>query len=300
MQFCFGVCVYRCQWFIDFCGIPNICSSESKGCERTNNGAISCPGGSLNHCLANPKLCEDTKGYCIELSESNHEWIVGGETVGNGFACFKKEIYDNMAVSAPYCDFDQTDHILVGKESRRPGNNLDYCCYRHLICVRRKEKLGGYFFKKRPCYCNFELKKCLQKLQSNARVGLYAQEMLSVINHVKECSMDDSGLCDPFKPVECNKGDLIDPSIATCKVNCKSGPLLPIELRSCRIRKCVPPNNRPNVRIIDVTDHRESSRCDPVKGLPLECGLHHTRCVCDGNPTVPYFTDGCRCQFWPD
>ena len=98
-------------------------------------------------------------------------------------------------------------------------------------------------------------------------------------NHNKVCSMDDSGKCNPKIPSSCEKGDLIDKEIAHCKVNCKSGPLLPIELRSCRIRKCIPPNNLKQSRIIDVPYYKESSRCDAMKGLPVECGLEQTRCV---------------------
>ena len=84
--------------------------------------------------------------------------------------------------------------------------------------------------------------------------------------------MNDTGKCNPIKPVHCIKGDLICPSIAHCKINCKSGPSLPIEKRSCKIRQCTLPHNSLRVRVIDPPQHHESSLCDPVKGLPLECG----------------------------
>ena len=181
----------------------------------------------------------------------------------------------------------------------KPVNALDYCCYNHLICRRKNAVYGGYLFQSRPCYCHVEFRKCLIKQKSYRNMKNFADALTPIVESIKICSMEDSGPCDPRKPATCQKGDLISASIAHCRVNCKTGPLLPIEIRSCRIRQCVPHRHIATQRIIDVPHHRESSRCDAVKGLPVTCGFKNTRCVCDGKPDATYFTDRCRCQYWP-
>lgn len=263
-------------------------------------GAVTCAGGSINQCVANPTLCESDDAFCVELEDKDSSWKSGEEVVGDGFSCIKKKVFKQLQILAPFCNFNRTDHVLTGKSFRRPGNNLDYCCYQHLVCVRRKDMIGGYLFKNRPCYCNLEFLKCLKKERKNVKLVTYADSLIQVIRHIRVCSIDDTGKCNPKNPLTCEKGDLISPSLAHCKVNCKTGPLLPIEKRACRIRKCTPPNNLKYSRVIDVPYYKESSRCDAVQGLEVTCGMEHTRCVCDGLPTDRKFTDRCRCQYWPE
>ena len=126
--------------------------------------------------------------------------------------------------------------------------------------------------------------------------------LLKVLDKVSHCEMDDGQRCDPTRPWTCRKGDLIRPNLAHCKIDCSTGPLLPIYLRACAIRQCKAPFQERTVnRVVDVPRNEESSLCRPVKGLPVECGAlgTDTRCVCDGKPTGSDFTDHCRCQFWP-
>lgn len=293
-------CYYRCQWFVDYCEIENVCSSSTKRCIASPQ--VQCVGGSINQCLIEPTLCQSTEGYCVELDDHNVLWSKGNAEIGMGFSCLKKTTYKQLVKQAPYCDFDKTDHIVLPSDTGfvKPGTFLDYCCYSHLVCEKEGHPLGGYLFKERPCYCNTLFRKCLLDLKNDFSLWKIAEAMTFVIEDVKLCSLDDTGKCNPLKPQTCNKGDLIAPSIAQCKVNCRSGPLLDIEKRSCKIRKCIPPNNLPNNRVIDVPFYKESSRCDPVPGLFVLCGMEQTRCVCDGKPTSRYFTDGCRCQYWPE
>ena len=126
---------------------------------------------------------------------------------------------------------------------------------------------------------------------------------MKVLDKVSHCDMDDGKRCDPTRPRTCRKGDLIKPSLAHCKIDCSTGPLLPIYLRACAIRQCkIPYQERTATRIVDIPRNEDSSLCGPVKGLPVECGARgtDTRCVCDGKPAKSGFTDKCRCQFWPD
>ena len=295
-----GLTYLRCQWFVDYCGIPNICSPSTAKCQVTDK--LRCAGGSLNQCLVEPTLCQSKNSYCVELDDEDSSWSKGSAEVGNGFSCINKPVFHRLIKQAPYCNFNKTDHVVFPSRRgfRKPGTYLDYCCYSHLVCTKEGGQAGGYLFKNRPCYCNLLFRKCLLSLKNDFGLWKSAKSLVPIINDVKICSIDDSGKCFPLKPETCNKGDLIAPSIAHCKVNCKTGPLLSIELRSCKIRKCIPPNNLATNRVIDVPFYRESSRCEPVSGLLVDCGMKHTRCVCDGKPTTRQFTDGCRCQYWPE
>jgi len=284
---------------VDYCSIPNICSKGTTRCLATTH--LKCHGGSVNQCIANPTLCLDQASYCVEMDDTEEVvWKNKLEKIGEGFACIKKTTFDKFSNNAPFCNFNKTNHVVLpGKGFVKPGSNLDYCCYRYLICVSKGDNLGGYLFKERPCYCTAGMRKCLKDLETDYSLWEDARELLAVVDEVKICTFDDSGRCNPLTPVLCQKGDLISKVTAHCKVNCATGPLLPIEKRSCLLRKCIPPNNRYDWRVIDVTNYRESSRCEPVKNLPLDCGMKHTRCVCDGMPDDKK-SDGCRCQFWPE
>jgi len=289
----------RCEWFVDMCDIIDMCSAETSQCV-TSNSYVQCKGGSVNQCHGNPRLCEEYNSYCVELDDRDTKWQLKNEIEGEGYACISKDSFDNMIGVAKYCNFNVTDHKVTGGGVRRPEKGLETCCYQHLVCANNNKGLGGYLFRERPCYCNTEFKKCLMKQQDNVQYRSIANNIITILDFIKYCQMDDSGKCDPLKPGSCTKGDLIDPSIAHCRINCKTGPLLPIQLRACRTRQCTPIHALPHKRNIDITHFTESSRCDAVPKLPVSCGEHHTRCACDSQPTVDYFTDKCRCQYWPN
>ena len=240
----------------------------------------------------------DKDSYCVELEDRGLRWTQGKEVEGEGFACINKALFKGVKELAPYCDFNNTDIPVSGSSAKRPKKGIDTCCYQYLVCVKRGDKVGGYLFKMRPCYCRELFKKCLIEEKGDRKFRPFANALIEIVDSIKECTMTD-GKCNPLQPQTCQKGDLIDPSLAHCKVNCKTGPLLPIQFRSCRIRKCKPMNDMDGKRVIDITYHKESSRCDSVPNLLISCGLHHTRCVCDGEPTIMSFTDRCRCQYWP-
>ena len=284
----------RCQWFADYCSVSDICTGKDSKCS-TIDQVLSCGGGSISHCIVNPTLCAaDEK--CVELEDKGMEWKRGEERVGEGFSCINKNTADDLP-ETPFCNFQREFKNMKLK----PLNGVDKCCYHHLLCATQQNSIG-YLFGNKPCYCNVDFRHCLSKQTShtNKKLRGIAKALVKIVDEIKICTMDDSGKCDPRKSESCSKGDLIDPSIAHCKVNCATGPLLPIELRSCRIRQCHPKNSKGRRgRIVDVTLHQESSRCDAVKDTPVQCGFEHTRCVCDGQPTTPFFTDRCRCQYWP-
>jgi len=300
----------RCQWFVDYCSIPNVCVGPGAQCTTINQGSqrVTCQGGTINHCVVNPKLCK-SKEYCVELEDKDMTWERDEEKEGEGFACIAKDVAA-MLPEAPFCNF----RGIRANMRTAPFDGVDKCCYHHLNCGLQDRTVdqvasgsSDYLFGNRPCYCNVEFRNCLMKVaeerkgKKEDKMKAMATALVSIVDKISICSMDDSGRCDPRKPDTCNKGDLISQDMAHCKVNCKTGPLLPIEHRACRIRQCHPKNNvkEGGGRIVDVTYHHESSRCDAVKGLPVRCGMKQTRCVCDGKPTTKYFTDRCRCQFWP-
>ena len=92
----------------------------------------------------------------------------------------------------------------------------------------------------RPCHCNTDFRKCLQRYGKIAVCKDLAEAVLRAVNQLKNCEIRDGTACNPNNPKTCRKGDLIDPKYAHCRVNCKTGPLLPIGQRMCRIRQCKP------------------------------------------------------------
>ncbi|XP_066917590.1 uncharacterized protein [Clytia hemisphaerica] len=289
----------KCQWFIDYCGVKDICSKGST-CKAQPPDLIVCKGGNLNQCTADPSLCEDEGGYCVEMDDVNPAWSRSSAKRGNGFGCIDKKAFDRFSKRDHFCNFNKSDHAVMFKDKGfvKPGTSLDRCCYNYLICVNDKQ-FGGYMFKTRPCYCKINFRKCLLDRKRDVALWPDARELLNLVNDIEMCTMDDTGKCNPLRPSTCKVGDLISPAIAHCKINCRTGPLLPIEKRSCKIRFCSPALQDEKMRIVDDVNERKSSGCRPVKGLMVECGYENTRCVCDGQPTVRYFTDRCRCQFYP-
>ena len=201
-----------------------------------------------------------------------------------------------MSRSTNYCAL-QGD---LTNETKGALNYVDICCLRQLQCGN-DDPNGHYgnIMSHRPCYCNTEFRKCLQRYSKVAVYKDLANAVIRAVDQLKTCKIRDGSGCDPNNPKTCRKGDLIDPKYAHCRINCKTGPLLPIGQRMCSIRQCKPPNHIEGVRIIDVPTQRTSSMCEPVRKLPYLCGKSDTRCVCDGKPEGKAFTDRCRCQFWP-
>ncbi|XP_032219214.1 uncharacterized protein LOC116602160 isoform X1 [Nematostella vectensis] len=297
----------RCQYFVDLCKIPDVCLSREATCTTWGSEVrCVCPAEhkdcrfGINHCRANPSLCEDEGKVCIELTDSYDNWSFGNEKQGEGFICMSPSTVDQLQLTTHYCDVTSAKH--AGKLESRPANALDTCCYRMLTCAgRESHPVNGTLFSFRHCFCNVEFRKCLLALGHNPKYKTAVKELVRGIDNVTECFMDEGKKCDPTQPKTCRKGDLISPNVAHCTVDCKTGPLLPIWARSCSIRQCKPPNHKPYLRVIDVPDHRESSICKPVLNLPVECAKRgtNTRCVCDGKPKGAGFTDRCRCQYWP-
>ncbi|XP_032219215.1 uncharacterized protein LOC116602160 isoform X2 [Nematostella vectensis] len=298
---------HRCQYFVDLCKIPDVCLSREATCTTWGSEVrCVCPAEhkdcrfGINHCRANPSLCEDEGKVCIELTDSYDNWSFGNEKQGEGFICMSPSTVDQLQLTTHYCDVTSAKH--AGKLESRPANALDTCCYRMLTCAgRESHPVNGTLFSFRHCFCNVEFRKCLLALGHNPKYKTAVKELVRGIDNVTECFMDEGKKCDPTQPKTCRKGDLISPNVAHCTVDCKTGPLLPIWARSCSIRQCKPPNHKPYLRVIDVPDHRESSICKPVLNLPVECAKRgtNTRCVCDGKPKGAGFTDRCRCQYWP-
>lgn len=254
----------------------------------------------INQCKANPSLCENVGKTCVEIADKNLKWILGSEKDGDGFACMTSDTIEQLKLTTHYCDVTRV--TVKGNLDSKPTNELDICCYRMLTCAGRETfPPKGSIFSYRRCFCNVEFRKCLLNLAHNPKFKTAVKEMARGIDNVTDCVMDDGKKCDPSKPDTCRKGDLISSNIAHCKIDCKTGPLLPIWARACSIRQCKPPNHQSYLRIIDVPDAEESSTCKPVKGLPVVCEKSgtDTRCVCDGKPEGKAFTDKCRCQYWP-
>ena len=303
MNFCF----HRCQYFVDLCHIPKVCAHRGKckmwgselrcECSRYHKD---CRTG-INHCRANPGLCLDEGKVCIELYDDNLGWRIGEEKEGDGFACISAKTVKSLKESTHYCDISRETFTKVG--GVEPRNELDLCCYRMLTCAGGESiPKKGTVFSYRPCYCNVEFRKCLIAVAFDLKYKSRAEDIVRVVNSIAHCSVDDGEKCDPIRPWTCKKGDLINPKIAHCVIDCKTGPLLPIWARSCAIRQCKPPYHQDHLRIVDVPRVEESSICKPVEKLPLVCGNRgtDTRCVCDGKPSKADFSDRCRCQFWPD
>ena len=213
-----------------------------------------------------------------------------------GYACAHVEDIKFISRTTNYC-------VLKGdvtQETKGALNYIDNCCLRQLKCGGDDDSgHHGNIMSHRPCHCYTEFRKCLQRY---GKINIYrdlAEALFRALDQLKNCEIRDGTACDPNKPKTCRKGDLIDPKYAHCRVNCKTGPLLPIGQRMCSIRQCKPPNFVEGVRIIDVPNRASSSMCEPVRNLPYLCGRGDTRCVCDGKPQGITFTDRCRCQFWP-
>ncbi len=81
----------------------------------------------------------------------------------------------------------------------------------------------------------------------------------------------------------CNKADLISTNVADCKRSHSS----------IFFRTCTPRNNLPWSSVVDVPVGSVS--CNPVEGLPIQCGTEDTRCVCEKRIGFNH----CRCQYWP-
>lgn len=290
---------------MNLCQISAICQHERARC-RVWGSELKCecpsdipdcvPG--INQCQGNPGLCEDEGKLCIELDDRKKGWIMGSEVEGKGYTCMSKKTAEILRVTTHYC------YVPAGKDIERvekiqPRDDLDMCCYRMMTCAGGNTT-HGTIFSYRPCYCFVEFRKCLLQLFSVAYKAT-VQAIVKVVDSITFCEMDDGVKCHPSRPWTCRKGDLISSSIAHCKINCKSGPLLPIWERACSKRQCKPPHYQKHLLIADVPRNEESSLCKPVKGLSVECAKRgtHTRCVCEANPKISGFTDRCRCQFWP-
>ena len=219
-----------------------------------------------------------------------------GSKQDEGYACIHVEDIKLVSRSTNYCAFKGD---LVN-ETKAVLNYVDACCLQQLKCGN--DDIGGHhgnIMSHRPCHCNTNFRKCLKRYGKIAVYMEIANAVLQAINQLKNCKIRDGTDCDPRKPETCQKGDLIDPRYAHCRINCRTGPLLPIGQRMCSIRQCKPPNFVEGVRIVDVPNRATSSMCEPVRKLPYLCGKGDTRCVCDGKPKIAAFTDRCRCQFWP-
>ena len=213
-----------------------------------------------------------------------------------GYACLHVEDIKFISRSTNFCAL--TGAML--NVSKTPLNYIDVCCQRQLKCDDDASSgIHGNIMTHRPCHCNTDFRKCLQRYGKIAVYKDLADAVLRAVNQLKSCQIRDGTSCNPNNPETCRKGDLIDPKYAHCRVNCKTGPLLPIGQRMCRIRQCNPPNYVEGVRVIDVPNRATSSVCEPVRNLPYVCGKGDTRCVCDGKPAGSAFSDRCRCQFWP-
>ncbi|XP_046860249.1 uncharacterized protein LOC124453479 [Xenia sp. Carnegie-2017] len=250
----------------------------------------------INQCTTNPSVCLDENKECIELHDELPSWNMEGGKHDEGYACVDVEDIKYLSRSTNFC-------TLKGKIANSTKNALNYvdtCCRNQLKCNKNNAKdVQGNIMSHRPCHCNVEFRKCLRRYVTISVYKDLANTVLRAINQLKNCEIRDGSACNPSKPKTCRKGDLIDPKYAHCKVNCRTGPLLPIGQRMCRIRQCKPPNYVEGVRIIDIPNHRTSSICQPVRRLRYLCGKGDTRCVCDGKPRGEIFTDRCRCQFWP-
>ena len=292
---------------MNLCRIPKVCAHGGICKMWGSDVRCECPVSKehckrgINQCKANPGLCVDEGKVCIELYDENPSWSLGDEQEGLGFACFPRHTVKLLADVTHYCDVSSETFTRTG--GVEPRNELDLCCYRMLTCAGGKSfPQKGSVFSYRPCYCNVEFRKCLLNVAFDLKYKGKAEAIVSVLNRMTHCSIDDGEKCDPLRPWTCKKGDLINPRIAHCEIDCKTGPLLPIWARACAIRQCKPPYHRDNIRIVDVPRAEESSICKPVEKLPVVCGNRDTdtRCVCDGRPNRAEFTDRCRCQYWPD
>ena len=72
---------YRCQYFVDYCAVPNVCRDSQATCKAKNNEvACTCSplnkGCSLgiNQCTINPSVCVDDNKECIELHDELPSW----------------------------------------------------------------------------------------------------------------------------------------------------------------------------------------------------------------------------------
>ncbi len=86
----------------------------------------------------------------------------------------------------------------------------------------------------------------------------------------------------------CSKADLISTSVADCE-------------KDSILITCTPKNDFELSSVVDVPVGDVS--CNPVGGLPIQCGTKDTRCVCDKavdykRPKETFFNQ-CRCQYWP-
>merc|ERR1712136_682742 len=95
----------RCQWFVDYCSISDVCVGPEATCTTINQGSqrVTCKGGTLNQCVVNPKLCKSQE-YCVELEDKDMTWERDEEKEGQGFACIAKDVA-RMLSAAPFCDF---------------------------------------------------------------------------------------------------------------------------------------------------------------------------------------------------
>lgn len=298
---------HRCQFFVNLCRIPKVCANgaickmwgSELRCECGSHKKDCKPG--VNQCRANPGLCVDEGNMCIELYDNNLSWSIGNEKEGDGFACISTDTVKSLKDNTHYCDVSMETFTRIG--GVEPRHELDLCCYRMLTCAGGESiPSKGIVFSYRPCYCNVEFRKCLLEVAHDLKYKKKAQDMIRVVDSITHCSIDDGKQCDPIRPWTCKRGDLINPKIAHCVIDCKTGPLLPIWARACAIRQCKPPHHQDHLRIVDVPLTEESSICKPVEKLPVVCGNRdtNTRCVCDGKPNRADFTDRCRCQYWPD
>lgn len=293
-----------CQYFIDFCSVSNVCRDPRAVCATQNNlVTCTCPAKSsktcalgINQCATDPSLCTNDNAECIELYDQLSHWKMGGEKSNEGYACVNVEDIKLLKRSTQYCTVSSSDNLSA---KHKATNHIDACCFRHLICASEDKTVTGNIMSYRPCYCNSGFRKCLTRYQKVSVYRHIASAALNVLNQLKTCEIDEGTTCNPRQPETCRKGDFISPKVAHCRIDCKSGPLLPIGQRMCRIRQCKPPDHVEGVRIVDVPESKTSSLCVAVRSVPFLCGRGDTRCVCDGRPAALAFTDRCRCQFWP-
>ncbi|KAJ7372449.1 hypothetical protein OS493_018956 [Desmophyllum pertusum] len=236
----------RCQYFVNLCRIPKVCAHRGNckmwgselRCECPANNKHCRPG--INQCRANPGLCVDEGKMCVELYDTNVGWMIGNEQKGDGFGCISTGTVDSLMKVTHYCDISKETFTRRG--GVEPKNELDLCCYRMLTCAGGESiPKKGSIFSYRPCYCNVEFRKCLLAVAYDSKFKSKVEHMVEVVNSMAYCQIDDGVQCDPVRPWTCKKGDLINPKIAHCKIDCKTGPLLPIWARACAIRQCKPP-----------------------------------------------------------
>ena len=73
--------VGRCQYFLDYCGLSNVCRHPNAVCKAKDNEVVcTCPpldktcSPGINQCSTNPSICLDENAECIELHDELPLW----------------------------------------------------------------------------------------------------------------------------------------------------------------------------------------------------------------------------------